>query len=60
MSELIALAGDREIGRVYMNRGQLSFRYADPWLAANRWHFPLSLSMPLANPEHEIALSRRI
>ena len=52
MSELIALAGDREIGRVRMDRGQLSFRYADAWLAGNDWHFPLSLSMPLANPEH--------
>lgn len=52
MSELIALAGDREIGRVRMERGQLSFRYADAWLAESAWHFPLSLSIPLANPEH--------
>lgn len=52
MSELIALAGDREIGRVRMERGQLSFRYADAWLAGRSWHFPLSLSMPLANQEH--------
>jgi serine/threonine-protein kinase HipA len=52
MSELIALAGDREIGRVRMERGQLSFRYADAWLAGSGWPFPLSLSMPLANPEH--------
>jgi serine/threonine-protein kinase HipA len=52
MSELIALAGDREIGRVRLERGQLSFRYADAWLEGNNWHFPLSLSMPLANPEH--------
>ena len=52
MSELFALAGDREIGRVRMERGQLSFRYADAWLAGRSWHFPLSLSMPLANPEH--------
>jgi len=52
MSELIALAGDREIGRVRMERGQLSFLYADAWLAGRRWHFPLSLSMPLANQEH--------
>lgn len=52
MSELIALAGDREIGRVRMERGQLSFRYADAWLAGRSWHFPLSLSMPLASPEH--------
>jgi hypothetical protein len=50
MSELIALAGDREIGRVRMERGELSFRYADAWLAGRSWHFPLS--MPLANPEH--------
>jgi hypothetical protein len=41
MSELIALAGDREIGRVRMERGQLSFRYADAWLAGSSWHFPL-------------------
>jgi len=52
MSELIALAGDREIGRVRMERGQLSFRYADAWLAGRSWHFPLSLSMPLANQEY--------
>jgi len=52
MSELIALAGDREIGRVRMERGQLSFRYADAWLAGRSWNFPLSLSMPLASPEH--------
>ena len=52
MSELIALAGDREIGRVRMEHGQLSFRYADAWLAGRSWHFPLSLSMPLANQEH--------
>jgi HipA-like protein len=52
MSELIALAGDREIGRVRMDRGQLSFRYADAWLAGSSWHFPVSLSMPLADPEH--------
>jgi len=52
MSELIALAGDREMGRIRMERGQLSFRYADAWLAGSGWHFPLSLSMPLANPEH--------
>jgi serine/threonine-protein kinase HipA len=52
MSELFALAGDREIGRVRTERGQLSFRYADAWLAGRSWHFPLSLSMPLANPEH--------
>jgi serine/threonine-protein kinase HipA len=52
MSELIALAGDREIGRVRMERGQLSFRYTDAWLAGRSWHFPLSLSMPLASQEH--------
>ena len=50
MSELIALAGDREIGRVRMERGQLSFRYADDWLAGSSWHFPLSLA--LASQEH--------
>lgn len=52
MSELIALAGDREIGRVRMDRRQLSFRYSDGWLSGRNWHFPLSLSMPLANPDH--------
>jgi serine/threonine-protein kinase HipA len=52
MSELIALAGDHEIGRVRMEHGQLSFLYADTWLAGRSWHFPLSLSMPLANQEH--------
>jgi len=52
MSELIALAGDREMGRVRMEHGQLSFRYADAWLAGSSWHFPLSLSMSLANQEH--------
>lgn len=52
MSELIALAGDQEIGRVHMARGHVSFRYAESWLAGGDWSFPLSLSMPLANPEH--------
>jgi HipA-like protein len=52
MSELIALAGDREIARVHMDRGQLSFRYSDGWLSGRSCHFPLSLSMPLASPEH--------
>lgn len=52
MSELIALVGDLEMGRVRMARGQLSFKYADTWLGVDRWHFPLSLSMPLTSPEH--------
>ena len=52
MSELIALAGDREIGQIHIKHGQLSFRYTDAWLAGSGWHFPLSLSMPLANSEH--------
>jgi serine/threonine-protein kinase HipA len=52
MSELIALAGDREIGRVRMERGQLSFRYSDAWLSDRTWQFPLSMSMPLVDMEH--------
>lgn len=52
MSELIALAGDREIGRVRMERGQLSFQYSDAWLADRTWQFPLSMSMPLVDMEH--------
>src|SRR5262245_27411873 len=52
MSELIALAGDRELGRVRHRHGQLSFRYSDDWRAESRSHFPLSLSMPMTNPEH--------
>jgi HipA-like protein len=52
MSELIALAGDREIGRVRMDRGQLSYRYSDGWLSGRNWHFPLSLQMALASPDH--------
>jgi serine/threonine-protein kinase HipA len=52
VSELIALAGDREVGRVRTEHGQLSFRYADEWHAEAHARFPLSLSMPITNPEH--------
>ena len=51
MSELIALVGETEIGRVHFQRGQLSFVYSDAW-RSKRDSFPLSLSMPLTGAEH--------
>jgi serine/threonine-protein kinase HipA len=50
--ELIVLINDEMIGEaVQDNSGRLQFRYHDNWLA-NPSAIPLSLSMPLANPQH--------
>jgi serine/threonine-protein kinase HipA len=51
VSELIALLDGREVGRVRQQRGRVSFAYAPSWRDA-RGAYPLSLSMPLALPEH--------
>ena len=51
MSELIALLDGREVGRVRQVEGRLRFRYADSWRLADG-AYPLSLSLPLAQPEH--------
>ncbi len=52
MSELVALLGDNEVGRIQRSRiGKLSFVYAEAWLHS-RNAYPLSLSMPLALSEH--------
>jgi len=50
--ELVAILDRREMGRfVRDNRGRVSFTYDDKWREA-RDTYPLSLSMPLALPEH--------
>lgn len=50
--ELIALLGDREIGRVRREaKGRLTFTYARAWPEADE-AYPLSLSMPLAAAVH--------
>ncbi|HMI51754.1 MAG TPA: HipA N-terminal domain-containing protein, partial [Candidatus Saccharimonadales bacterium] len=50
--ELVAILDRREMGRfVRDNRGRVSFTYDDRWREA-RDTYPLSLSMPLALPEH--------
>jgi serine/threonine-protein kinase HipA len=50
--ELIVLINDQVIGQVTQgNSGRFEFRYADDWLS-NPSAIPLSLSMPLANPQH--------
>jgi len=50
--ELVALLGEREIGRVHrQKRGRLTFTYNEAWREADDAH-PLSLSMPLNAAEH--------
>jgi serine/threonine-protein kinase HipA len=50
--ELIVLINDDVMGEVVQgNSGRFQFRYSDDWLA-NPSAIPLSLSMPLANPQH--------
>jgi serine/threonine-protein kinase HipA len=50
--ELIALAGNREAGRVRRdNHGKLSFTYEEEWRGDSE-AFPISVSMPLALAEH--------
>jgi serine/threonine-protein kinase HipA len=53
MQELIALLGNVEVGRILRAQtGKLTFRYDDNWRALAT-AYPLSLSMPLAAPEHK-------
>lgn len=51
MKTLVALLEGREVGRVSQDKGRLRFRYADSWRLASG-AYPLSLSLPLAQPEH--------
>jgi serine/threonine-protein kinase HipA len=52
VSELIVLLDGREVGRVFRDRyGKLSFTYSEAWQKAPD-AYPISLSMPLALPEH--------
>lgn len=51
-TELIVLINDHVIGQIVQgNSGRFEFSYADDWLA-NPSAIPLSLSMPLTNPQH--------
>jgi serine/threonine-protein kinase HipA len=51
-AELIALIGDRIIGRIRrLPQGRLAFTYEEDWRDADD-AYPLSLSMPLAAAEH--------
>ncbi|GEP59009.1 type II toxin-antitoxin system HipA family toxin [Reyranella soli] len=51
-SELFALLGGKEVGRVQRDgHGRLSFSYSDEW-RADPDAYPLSLSMPVAAKEH--------
>lgn len=51
-SELIALLGGKEVGRVQRDgHGRLSLSYSDEW-RADPDAYPLSLSMPVAAREH--------
>ena len=54
MSELVALLDGREVGRVRQVEGRLRFHYADSWRLADG-AYKLSLSLPLAQPEHQHA-----
>ncbi len=55
-TELVALLGGREVGRVQRDkRGRLSFTYDDRWRNASV-AYPLSVSMPLAAAEHGHAI----
>jgi serine/threonine-protein kinase HipA len=55
MKELIALLDGREAGTVVCRQnGKLMFKYSDSWRTAPG-AYPLSLSMPLAAPEHSHA-----
>ena len=50
--ELVVLINDQMVGLVVQGgSGRFSFRYADAWLSTPS-AIPLSLSMPLAKPEH--------
>ena len=50
--ELVVLINDQMVGLVVQgSSGRFSFRYADAWLSTHS-AIPLSLSMPLAKPEH--------
>ena len=51
MNELVAMLEGREVGRVSQIKGRLRFRYADSWRLATG-AYPLSLSLPLTQPEH--------
>ncbi|MCM0021724.1 MAG: type II toxin-antitoxin system HipA family toxin [Tagaea sp.] len=51
MAELICLLDGREVGRVSRTKGRLTFVYAPSW-RQTRGAYPLSLSMPIAAPEH--------
>lgn len=56
-TELVALLGAREMGRIQRDkRGRLAFLYAEDWREAPEAH-PLSLSMPLAAAEHGHAIT---
>jgi len=55
--ELIALVGAEVMGTVRYARDRISFRYDDGW-RENPAAFPLSLSMPLVQSEHEDAVVR--
>ncbi len=53
MTELVVDLQDREVGTVSRDRhGRAVFTYADDWREA-RESYPLSLSMPLAQREHD-------
>lgn len=53
MAELVVILQDREVGRVSRDRhGRSVFTYADDWRRAPQ-AYPLSLSMPLAQREHD-------
>lgn len=48
---LVLIAGDRRMGTVHRRAGRLSLAYDETWTGwSGAW--PLSLSMPLASPEH--------
>ncbi len=51
MKELIVLLNGREAGVLASKAGRTSFMYSQTWRTSND-SFPLSLSMPLAAPEH--------
>lgn len=54
MTELVCLLDGREVGRVSRTKGRLTFVYAPSW-RQTRGAYPLSLSMPIAAPEHQHA-----
>lgn len=49
--QLVVLLEGREAGRLNRSKGRLSFIYDEAW-RARRNAYPLSLSMPLAAPDH--------